>query len=138
MLKPDQFKSVVVWGQMGDLQAEFHEFLRQAFYDDAASKGVASVDLGWRVVTLKQSFFDSLATHDLAARFAGYAGPFLTIAGEADPAAGYFEQYVALAAGKTESVVIPNADHMLGVFSDQPEIAADVIGRTTAWLRETL
>lgn len=138
MLEPEAFKSVVVWGQMGDLKAEFHEFLGQEFYDKAASEGVASVDLGWRVVTLKQSFFDSLAKQDLAANFSGYAGPFLTIAGDADPATTYFEQYLALAAGRKESVTLPGADHMLGVFTGQPEIAADVIGRTTEWLGETL
>jgi pimeloyl-ACP methyl ester carboxylesterase len=138
MLEPDQFKSVVVWGQMGDLQAEFHEFLGQDFYDKAAAEGVASVDLGWRVVTLKQSFFDSLAKHDLAERFSGYAGPFLTIAGDGDPAAGYFGQYLGLAAGKSEALVIPGADHMLGVFSDEPEIGAQVIDKTTTWLRDTL
>jgi pimeloyl-ACP methyl ester carboxylesterase len=138
MLEPDAFASVVVWGQMGDLQAEFHEFLGQDFYDTAASQGVASADLGWRTIALKQAFFESLARHDLADRFAGYAGPFLTIAGEADPAAGYFDQYVGLAAGPTEAVVIPEADHMLGVFSDQPEIGQQVIDKTTAWLRETL
>ena len=138
MLEPDDFASVVVWGQMGDLQAEFHEFLGQDFYDKAASEGAASVDLGWRVVTLKQSFFESLARHDLAERFAGYAGPFLTIAGDADPATGYFEQYLGLAAGRTESVTITGADHMLGVFSDQPEIGAEVIEKTTAWMLETL
>lgn len=138
MLEPDDFKSVVVWGQMGDLQKEFHEFLGQDFYDKAKAEGSASVDLGWRVVTLKQSFFDSLAQHDLAARFSGYAGPFLTIAGEADPATGYFEQYLGLAEGKTESLSIPGADHMLGVFSEQPEIGKQVIDKTTAWLKDTL
>jgi dipeptidyl aminopeptidase/acylaminoacyl peptidase len=138
MLEPGDFASVVVWGQMGDLQAEFHEFLGQDFYDRAASEGEASVDLGWRVVTLKQSFFESLAQHDLAERFAGYEGPFLTIAGDADPAAGYFEQYLGLAGGRAESLTIPGTDHMLGVFSDQPEIGAAVIGKTTAWLSETL
>lgn len=138
MLEPDQFASVVVWGQMGDLQAEFLEFLGQDFYDKAAAEGVASVDLGWRTISLKQSFFESLAQHDLADRFAGYAGPFLTIAGDADPAASYFEQYLGLAIGPTEAVVIPGADHMLGVFSGQPEIGQQVIDKTTDWLRETL
>lgn len=138
MLEPDEFASVVVWGQMGDLQAEFLEFLGQDFYDKAAAEGVASVDLGWRTISLKQSFFESLAQHDLADRFAGYAGPFLTIAGDADPAASYFEQYLGLAIGPTEAVVIPGADHMLGVFSDQPEIGQQVIDKTTDWLRETL
>ncbi len=138
MLEPDAFKSVVVWGQMGDLQGEFHEFLGQDFYDKAKSEGSASVDLDWRVVTLKQSFFDSLATHDLAARFEGYIGPFLTIAGEADPATGYFDQYIGLAAGQKEALTIPGADHMLGVFSNQPEIGQQVIDKTTAWLSDTL
>ena len=138
MLEPDPFASVVVWGQMGDLQAEFHEFLGQDFYDKAASEGVASVDLGWRVVTLKQGFFESLAKHDLAERFAGYAGPFLTIAGDSDPASGYFDQYLGLAAGRAEAVTIPGADHMLGVFSGEPELGQQVIDKTTAWLRETL
>lgn len=138
MLEPDDFASVVVWGQMGDLQAEFHEFLGQDFYDKAKAEGVASLDLGWRVISLKQEFLDSVAQHDLADSFAGYAGPFLTIAGESDPASGYFEQYVGLAAGKTEALVIPGADHMLGVFSDEPEIGRQVIDKTTAWLKETL
>ncbi|MFN4209677.1 MAG: alpha/beta hydrolase family protein [Devosia sp.] len=138
MLEPDEFASVVVWGQMGDLQAEFLEFLGQDFYDKAAAEGVASVDLGWRTISLKQTFFESLAEHDLSDRFAGYAGPFLTIAGDADPAASYFEQYLGLAIGPTEAVVIPGADHMLGVFSDQPEIGQQVIDKTTDWLRETL
>lgn len=138
MLESDDFKTVVVWGQMGDLQTEFHEFLGQEFYDRAAADGVASVDLGWRTISLKQSFFESLARHDLADRFAGYAGPFLTIAGAADPAVNYFDQYLSLAAGRTDAVVIPGADHMLGVFSDQPEIGQQVIDKTTAWLGHTL
>jgi len=138
MLEPDDFASVVVWGQMGDLQAEFHEFLGQEFYDKAKSEGAASVDLGWRVVTLKQAFFDSLAKHDLAARFAGYDGPFLTIAGDADPASGYFEQYLGLASGPKESLVISGADHMLGVYSGQPEFGEQVIKKTSAWLSQTL
>lgn len=138
MLEPDDFKTVVVWGQMGDLQTEFHEFLGQEFYDRAAADGVASADLGWRTISLKQSFFESLARHDLADRFAGYAGPFLTIAGAADPAVNYFDQYLSLAAGRTDAVVIPGADHMLGVFSDQPEIGQQVIDKTTAWLGQTL
>lgn len=138
MLDPDEFASVVVWGQMGDLQAEFLEFLGQDFYDKAAAEGVASVDLGWRVISLKQGFFDSLASHDLADRFDGYAGPFLTIAGDADPATAYFDQYLDLAAGQAEALTIPGADHMLGVFSEQPEIGQQVIDKTTAWLRDTL
>lgn len=138
MLEPDEFASVVVWGKMGNLQSEFHEFLGQDFYDKAKADGIASLDLGWRVISLKQEFLDSVARHDLAESFSGYPGPFLTIAGESDPASGYFDQYLSLATGKTEALVIPGADHMLGVFSDEPEIGRQVIDKTTAWLEETL
>lgn len=138
MLEPDDFASVVVWGQMGDLKAEFHEVLGQEFYDTAAAEGVASLDLGWRVISLKQAFLESVARHDLAQSFAGYAGPFLTIAGDSDPATAYFDQYIGLATGKAEALVITGADHMLGVFSEQPEIGQQVIDKTTAWLRDTL
>lgn len=138
MLEPDAFASVVAWGQMGDLRAEFHEFLGQEFYDAAKREGVARADLGWRTISLKQTFFESLDRHDLTESFAGYTGAFLTIAGDADPATGYFDQYLGLAAGRAEFLVIPGADHMLGVFSNEPEIGEQVIAKTTAWLRETL
>ena len=35
----------------------------------------------------------------------------------------YFEQYVGLAGGHAESVVIPGADHMLGVSVSSPRSA---------------
>ena len=83
-------------------------------------------------------FFASVESHDLATGFAGYDGPFLTLAGSDDPATIYFEQYLALAAGPKEAITIPGTDHMLGVYSDQPEIAARVIAETTAWLGDNL
>ena len=138
MLAPEDYAAVAVWGQMGDLKGEFTEFLGEAAFTTARDTGNFTIDLGWRVISLDAPFFASLEAHDLAAGFAGYAGPFLTLAGEADPATGYFEQYLALAEGPTEAIIIPGTDHMLGVYSDQPEIGADVVARTTAWLRDNL
>ena len=63
---------------------------------------------------------------------------WLETTGEADPATAYFEQYLDLAKGQAESLSIPGADHMLGVFSEQPEIGKQVIDKTTEWLNTAL
>lgn len=138
MLEPADYAAVAVWGQMGDLKGEFVEFLGEEAFVTARETGNYTVDLGWRVISLDAPFFASVENHDLAAGFAGYAGPFLTLAGADDPATAYFEQYLGLAAGPSEAITIPGTDHMLGVYSDQPEIGADVVARTTAWLAGTL
>lgn len=138
MLEPEQYKAVAVWGQMGDLKGEFLEFLGQPAFDTARATGNFTVDLGWRVISLDAPFFDSVEQHDLAAAFAGYDGPFMTLAGADDPATGYFEQYLALATGPKSSTIIPATDHMLGVYSDQPEIGEQVVAETTAWFGENL
>ena len=41
-------------------------------------------------------------------------------------------------AGKKDSLVIAGADHMLGVFSEQPQFGEQVIAVTTQWLGDTL
>ena len=138
MLDEEDYPAIAVWGQMGDLKGEFLEFLGQPAFDTARETGNFTIDLGWRVISLDAAFFESVESHDLAASFAGFDGPFLTLAGADDPATGYFEQYLALAAGPKTSVVIPATDHMLGVYSDQPEIAAEVVKTTTEWIGENL
>jgi len=138
MLDPADYAAVAVWGQMGDLEGEFVEFLGEEAFATARETGNYTIDLGWRVISLDAPFFASIESHDLAAGFVGYSGPFLTLAGADDPATAYFEQYLALATGPKQAVVIPGTDHMLGVYSDQPEIGADVVARTTAWLADNL
>ena len=138
MLDQENYPAIVTWGQMGDLKGEFLEFLGQPAFDTARATGNFTVDLGWRVISLDAPFFDSIESHDLAAGFAGFDGPFLTIAGADDPAVNYFDQYLGLATGTKSSLVIPGADHMLGVYSDQPEIGARVVAETTAWLGDNL
>ena len=138
MLEPEQYAATAVWGQMGDLKGEFVEFLGEDAFATARDKGNFTVDLGWRVISLDAPFFESLDRHDLAAAFTGYDRPFLTLAGADDPATAYIDQYLALAAGTKASIVIPGTDHMLGVYSDQPEIGADVVAKTTAWFEDNL
>jgi pimeloyl-ACP methyl ester carboxylesterase len=138
MLGQENYPAIAVWGQMGDLKGEFLEFLGQPAFDAARETGNFTMDLGWRVISLDAGFFDSVEKHDLAGAFAGYDGPFLTLAGADDPASGYFEQYLGLAKGPTTAIVVPGTDHMLGVYSDQPEIGAQVVRDTAAWFGDNL
>lgn len=138
MLGQENYPAIAVWGQMGDLKGEFLEFLGQDAFDAARETGNFTIDLGWRVISLDAPFFDSVESHDIAAAFAGYDGPFLTLAGADDPAVNYFEQYLGLAKGPTSSIVVPGTDHMLGVYSDQPEIGTQVVKDTTAWFGDNL
>jgi pimeloyl-ACP methyl ester carboxylesterase len=138
MLGQENYPAIAVWGQMGDLKGEFLEFLGQPAFDAARDTGNFTVDLGWRVISLDAGFFDSVEKHDLAAGFAGYDGPFLTLAGADDPATGYFEQYLGIAKGPTTAIVVPGTDHMLGVYSDQPDIGAQVVKDTAAWFGDNL
>ena len=138
LLEADDYDAVALWGQMGDLEGEFRAFLGDETFTKAAAEGKVDLDLGWRQISLGENFFESLGRNALADAFAGYKGPFLTLAGAEDPAAGYFDQFLGLAAGEKSSVIIPGTDHMLGVYNNQPEIAADVVARTTAWFSANL
>ena len=138
LLEADQYDAVALWGQMGDLEGEFRDFLGDDIFAKAAAEGKVDLDLGWRQISLGSGFFESLGRHSLADAFAGYQGPFLTLAGADDPATGYFDQFLDLAAGEKSSVTIPGTDHMFGVYSNQPEIAADVVAQTTAWFATNL
>lgn len=138
MLDQANYESIVAWGQMGDLKGEFLAFLGQESFDKAAADGQVDLDLGWRKLSLKAPFFESVSRHSLADGFAGFDGEFLTIAGENDPATGYFEQYLALAAGKKDSLVIPRADHMLGSLTDEPALGDQAIAATTEFVAANL
>lgn len=137
MLDADAYRSLVAWGQMGDLYGEFHDFLGQAAFDQAASEGHATIDMGWSSITLKHGFFESIGRFDLAQAFSGYAGHFLTIAGEDDPAVDYFDSFTGMAA-HSSAIVVPGADHMFGVFSGETGPGERVIAETAAWLAATL
>jgi len=138
MLDQANYETIVTWGQMGDLKGEFLAFMGPETFDKAATEGNVELDLGWRKLTLGAPFFESLDRHSIADGFAGFDGEFLTIAGENDPATGYFEQFLALAAGKKDSLVIPGADHMLGSLTDEPALGDQAIAATTEFVAANL
>ena len=137
--EPQKIKSLVTWSSVGDLHADFLASLGQKAFDRAKEDGVVGLDLGWRTIVLKQSFFDNLDAHKLDEAIARYAGSFLAIAGSKDSSAAYLVKFVSLAKGATKlTYVIPDADHVFNVLGDDQTKANDVIAKTTEWFARTL
>lgn len=135
----DEVKALVTWSSVGDFYKDFQAELGQPVFDRAASEGIVGLDLGWRTLALKKSFFDSLAGHDLRIALASYPGNYLGITGEKDFAAAYAKAYLDAAKGKMkETMVVPGADHIYGVLGEDQAMAEAVLAKTADWLAAAL
>lgn len=135
---PDVVKSLVTWSSVGDYDVDFLQSMGQATFDRAAAEGIVGLDLGWRTIALKDTFFASLAAHDILADLARYPGPFLTITGSQDYYAMYSPLMQAAAGGEAQALVIDGADHIYHVFEPAASSVDQVIAATTERFAQTL
>ena len=134
-----EVKSLVTWSSVGDFQSDFLGELGQKAFDRAKEDGIVGLDLGWRTIALKQSFFDSLAKFKIDDAIAAYGGAYLTIAGAKDFSAGYTDRFVGLSKSQTkEAWVVPDGDHIYGVLGTDQSMADSVIKKTAEWFASTL
>ncbi|UVC11970.1 alpha/beta fold hydrolase [Rhizobium sp. TH2] len=137
--QPMDVKSLVTWSSVGDFQADMLGALGQKAFDRAKEDGIVGLDLGFRTIALKQSFFDSLSAFKLDDAIATYPGPYLTITGSKDFSAQYSDRFVGLAKNPTkEAMVIPDGDHIFGVLGTDQTMADSVITKTAEWFAATL
>ena len=137
--QPVDIKSLVTWSSVGDFQADMQAALGQKAFDRAKEDGIVGVDLGFRTMALKQSFFDSLTNFKLDDAIATYPGAYLTIAGSKDFSAKYSERFVGLAKNPAkEAMIIPEGDHIFGVLEADQTMADSVIMKTAEWFAATL
>ena len=73
---------------------------------------------------------------------ATFEGPLLVLYGNLDDVIPPATSEAAIAAARSSSEVVQHvvagADHGLGFYTDQPEIAAEVVDTTALFLRERL
>ncbi len=137
--KPDMVKSLVTWSSVGDFDADMRGVISEAAFARAETDGIVGLDLGWRTIALKNSFFQSLLGRDLTASIAAYPGAYLTIAGELDFSAAYGVDFVAAAAGSVkEAMIVPGGDHIFGVFGPDAAMSEGVVTKTAEWFAQTL
>ncbi|CAN7211607.1 alpha/beta hydrolase [Rhizobium sp. LjRoot254] len=137
--QPMDVKSLVTWSSVGDFQADMLGALGQKAFDRAKEDGIVGLDLGFRTIALKQSFFDSLSAFKLDDAIATYPGPYLTITGSKDFSAQYADRFVGLVKNPTkEAMIIPEGDHIFGVLGADQTMADSVIMKTAEWFAATL
>ncbi|MCX5976982.1 MAG: alpha/beta fold hydrolase, partial [Coprothermobacterota bacterium] len=78
-------KSLALWSTPGDTRGTLVEELSQANFDKAAKEGIVTIDLGWRMITLKQGFFESLGASFPLKDISSYKSALLVVAGSDDP-----------------------------------------------------
>lgn len=132
-------KSLVTWSSVGDFQNDFVAELGQKAFDRAKEDGIVGLDLTWRTIALKQSFFDSLTKYKIDDAIASYPGAYLTIAGSKDFSARYTDRFVGLSKSQTkEAWIVQDADHIYNVLGNDQSMADSVIKKTAEWFASTL
>jgi uncharacterized protein len=136
---PTWYKSMVLWSSVGDLKPDFVEDLGGWAFDKAKNDGMVILDLGFRTVWLKNSFFTGLEEYKLQDLIKQYPGAFLAIAGSEDFSAKYVKGFVdSLSGSPKESSIIKGADHIYGVLTEDQTMANSVIDQTAKWFAKTL
>ncbi len=136
---PHWYKSMVTWSSAGKLGKDFLKTLGQERFDEVMEKGIITIDLGWREVTLKKGFFEKLEEYDVMKSLENYPGAFLSIAGTEDFSAPYVPKFASVAKGRpSEGILLSGADHIFGVLGEDQTTAENVMKKTLKWFQQTL
>jgi len=135
---PGWFKSLVTWSSVGSFK-EMLGLLGQDAMDKAAREGKVDIDLHWTKLTLKDGFFKSLFSYDIAGSLASYPGAMLAIAGSKDFSAAYVQPFIdSITGSPRKAEIIPDGDHMFHVFDKDQSMSNSVIRDTADWFGTTL
>ena len=138
---PDLFKSRVTWSSVGDFLTDMvaDSDNGQAMMERAMEEGVVALDLGFRTIALRKSFYESLKANDIAAALQNYSGAYLAIAGSEDWSSSYTNEFVeASPATVKKALVIEGTDHIYGVLTPDQTNANLTIVETADWFADTL
>lgn len=138
---PEWFRTMALWSSPG---GDLHAVMRSGRMGEAATQaekeGVGTAELeGWKTVTLKRDFFESMRGVDLNRSLAKYPGAFLGVRGSEDFLPVAEPEFLRLAKGApAEAVLIGGADHIFNVFEPERGAAARALEVTGAWFVRTL
>lgn len=136
---PDEIKALATWSSVGDFDTDMFDSVGQAAVDRAMSEGVVGLDLGFRTIVLKDTFFESLKNFDIAAAIASYPGAYLSITGDQDFSSAYAAQFAETSGSAAPDVrVLPGADHIYGAFEEDQTLNNSVVTQTADWFAENL
>jgi esterase/lipase len=132
-------RSLALWSTPGDTRGTFLEELSQANFDKAAKEGIVTIDLGFRSITLRDAFFQSLSSSFPLQDIGSYKGAMLVVAGSDDPVGNdWARQFIASSlCNFGEVMIVSGGDHIYKVLTDDQGLAEAVLQRTTQWFSHT-
>lgn len=113
----------------------------EAYRAEAEANGHVVVDLGFRTVDLSKAWFDTMEASTSLDNLAAYTGPQLAIAGSEDTTVDPQVSRDSIAAsGSLDATlrIIPGADHIYLVLTDDQTLANLCITLTARWFRDKL
>lgn len=136
---PLWFKTLVTWSCIGALKETFQATLGDEIIKRGLSEEEIEIDLGWRKIRLKKSFFKSLDRHDPLETIRSFPGSFLAIAGSNDHSAKYIGSYFRNAPGiKKGKEIIIDADHIFNALDSDQDNAQHLLDKTIDWFKGSL
>ncbi len=136
---PHRYRSLALWSSVGNFQESFFAYYLQGGFEKKAQKEIVTINLGWKKIRLRKSFFESLKRYDILNELKKYPSSLLTIGGENDPLAKYVRIFLDTCPSlKKKGVIIDKANHIYGVLGKDQSKAQAVIKETTAWFESML
>jgi dienelactone hydrolase len=135
----DRVAAVATWSTWMEDGSTAYLLYGADAYATAVRDGQVTVDLGFTTWTYSLAFFESIKnTHPLR-DIANYRGPLLGIDGSEDELWPQTKDELYAAGSLDETLhVVPGADHIYHVLTDDQTQAEDVLDTTSAWFGATL
>lgn len=89
-------------------------------------------------VRILKKWFDELKASTPIKNISNYKGSMLVVYGDKDVTVSNDVDKAVIAAANAKSVVVPNADHGYGFYSDQPDVTAAVQDSFASFFAENL
>lgn len=110
-----------------------------ALYKEASEKGyVDFTTIFGQKQKLSLKWFDELKASTPIKNISNYKGSMLVVYGDKDITVSNDVDKAVIAAANAKSVVVPNADHGYGFYSDQPDVTAAVQDSFASFFVENL
>lgn len=136
---PEEIKSMVTCSSPGNLKSDFMALLGAENFLGAEKNGSATINLGWRSVTLGKNYFDSFGRFDTFTALKKYKGAYLAIAGLDDPLSQYTDSFLqSTPSTRKEKLLIAGADHIFNVLGNNQTLVEQVIEKAVDWFTVTL
>lgn len=114
----------------------------QEYYQEAEEHGYARIPMGWRDdLLLSKQWFDEIENTTPMDGLKKYTGPVLAVSGAADeivPCSHTKEIMAESTNEQSKMLILPGADHIFNVLSEDKAISEHVLDVTADWFAEVM